>query len=88
MEKNIAAFLLRIFKPNFKFSIPPKNSSKYPKLTFQKTQLNILKKIEKLAKLEKIVKLALSNNFFFVVSIVFFDTEQLLIYKDPTKNAS
>ena len=34
------------------------NASKYPKLAFQKLQLNILQKIEKLAKIKKIVKLA------------------------------
>ena len=43
---------------NFASSIPLKNVSKYPKLAFQKSQLNILQKIEKLVKIEKNVKLA------------------------------
>ena len=45
-------------RANFALSIPLKNVSKYPKLAFQKSQLNILQKIEKLVKIEKNVKLA------------------------------
>ena len=36
------------------YNQPSKNASKYPKLAFQKLQLNIPKKIEKLAKNEKL----------------------------------
>ena len=58
-KKNIKEHLkLRLFWANFALSIPLKNISKYPKLAFQKSQLNILQKIEKLVKIEKNVKLA------------------------------
>jgi len=49
----IVTFLFRIFRGNFDINIPAKNSSKYPKLAFQKLQLNILQKIDKLAKIKK-----------------------------------
>ena len=58
-KKNIKEHLkLRLFWANFASSTPLKNVSKYPKLAFQKSQLNILQKIEKLVKIEKNVKLA------------------------------
>ena len=83
----IVTFLFRIFRANFDFNIIAKKSSKYPKLAFQKLHLNILQKIEKLAKIKK-CEFVLKSKLFLMVSLVFFDSEQLLIYEQTPKNAS
>ena len=74
-QKNwIQHLKLRLFRENFDSSIPPKNVSKYPKLAFENSWFDILKK-SKNALLEHI---ECSNQKPQMVSYIFLDSEQRL----------